>query len=782
MMRYLFWILLLVSIGLADTHYVDLSLSADGTGTALDPWQWSKACTSWAAGDVVNVRGTGANKTITTAAVKGTSGSHVTIQQWVGEAQAIFTNTASTSCLVIDDHYQEYDWIDDGTLHWTAGANVTAARDADKKILNASLSLTMDANRADGDSLGYHSGLGPFSMTARNGISFKIMSSAPLSAGDIELVLSEDADGAKTNDYIILTTPAMVANRWYLVQKAPDTGTMASMNAATSVALYANAAIASGTIIHLEDINWVYSLSYYYDFAGINFIASAGDAQSSLVEPHGSHYITWTNCDFTGRGRSNPASGDYYPYVNMQGSAILTNHYCPAEYLTFTNCDFSGGYEGINYSGLTNISVVSCTFDSIGSRAINLNLSGQSGIISGCTFSNNRARSARFYWPGAENAAWTAAAPAQYTEFYQDRNANNSFDAGEPIVQYDSTATYAYFWLIDNCENLIATDSYHFRDTAGNTKEWVTSGGGGSDIHASNISFQGNMWGFTIEKNIFVTGLNGYALETNNSITALNPCADILFQNNVYWSTVVPAMLLGNGTNIHVYNNTLLCSPASMASFQLEANLSDIDIRNNIVNDVTDSTTACTITGSHNLWAEDSADMISELQGDGDSLYAQDFSTGYFTNYATKDFTLAATSPALNTASATYAPATDIVGTVRPQGVADDIGAYEGVNSDPVLGSIGKQTIVLTAAISCTATVTDADGIGGTLHTFTLSNNPTWLTIGANNGVLAGTPPYPGLWRNVRVTVTDGGGATDYEDFLIEVTTGTYYGPVMRLN
>jgi hypothetical protein len=41
------------------------------------------------------------------------------------------------------------------------------------------------------------------------------------------------------------------------------------------------------------------------------------------------------------------------------------------------------------------------------------------------------------------------------------------------------------------------------------------------------------------------------------------------------------------------------------------------------------------------------------------------------------DFRLTVTSPAKDTASATYAPATDYLSTVRPQDLADDIGAYE---------------------------------------------------------------------------------------------------------
>ena len=55
-----------------------------------------------------------------------------------------------------------------------------------------------------------------------------------------------------------------------------------------------------------------------------------------------------------------------------------------------------------------------------------------------------------------------------------------------------------------------------------------------------------------------------------------------------------------------------------------------------------------------------------------------------FTDYSNGDFTVKDTSSVLyNTGSATYAPATDIIGTSRPQSTDDDIGAFELIAEAP---------------------------------------------------------------------------------------------------
>jgi hypothetical protein len=48
-----------------------------------------------------------------------------------------------------------------------------------------------------------------------------------------------------------------------------------------------------------------------------------------------------------------------------------------------------------------------------------------------------------------------------------------------------------------------------------------------------------------------------------------------------------------------------------------------------------------------------------------------------FTDYANQNFTVLSSSPAVNAGNATYAPPVDRKGVARPQGAADDIGAYE---------------------------------------------------------------------------------------------------------
>jgi hypothetical protein len=92
------------------------------------------------------------------------------------------------------------------------------------------------------------------------------------------------------------------------------------------------------------------------------------------------------------------------------------------------------------------------------------------------------------------------------------------------------------------------------------------------------------------------------------------------------------------------------------------------------------------------------------------------------------------------------------------------------VNSPPVMNTIGKQLATNTVAWGIVAFATDPDG---DTKTWTISGNPTWMSINSSTGAITGTPPNPGIW-NVTVTCTATGGS-DSKTFEVEVSTGTYY-------
>lgn len=92
----------------------------------------------------------------------------------------------------------------------------------------------------------------------------------------------------------------------------------------------------------------------------------------------------------------------------------------------------------------------------------------------------------------------------------------------------------------------------------------------------------------------------------------------------------------------------------------------------------------------------------------GWTTVAYDTSTGSgFQNItdATRDFRIKSTSALVNTGTATGAPATDIVGTIRPQGSAYDVGAWEYVASGGGITLTGQSTTVAQGSVGPSITV-----------------------------------------------------------------------------
>jgi len=151
--------------------------------------------------------------------------------------------------------------IEDCEDVWVAGSGDTIAVDSLEKVKGTkSVSIELVANRSDGDKLAYED-FDSIDIRAQNKeepeeltlthIGFWIKSSAALDAGDLELVVSEAANGAKTGTYSESLTIALTADTWTFVQVAE---TLTDFELVVSVALYANATLASGLILHIDDV------------------------------------------------------------------------------------------------------------------------------------------------------------------------------------------------------------------------------------------------------------------------------------------------------------------------------------------------------------------------------------------------------------------------------------------------------------------------------------------------------------------------------------------------
>lgn len=133
---------------------------------------------------------------------------------------------------------------------WTAGTNVTNADSTTHVQGTYSQSFTLTAARADGDKLGY-TDFTAVDVSAKTYVGFWIRASAALAASALEVVVCEAANGAKTGTYVESLSTALAADTWTFVCLAK---TLTSCNAVISIGLYANATLANGLVIYLDDV------------------------------------------------------------------------------------------------------------------------------------------------------------------------------------------------------------------------------------------------------------------------------------------------------------------------------------------------------------------------------------------------------------------------------------------------------------------------------------------------------------------------------------------------
>ena len=199
----------------------------------------------------------------------------------------------------------------------------------------------------------------------------------------------------------------------------------------------------------------------------------------------------------------------------------------------------------------------------------------------------------------------------------------------------------------------------------------------------NNNKSNGNAQGF------WLTGSNGTLMVTNNIIYLPNS-----------GNTLIGAMPTTDGTNpygnsfaAYILNNTLVGGKWGNISIE---NSPNAVIKNNIIRNLKSNSVALRIQAAdpaaakvdYNLfYAPDGNPIIyyhesqyltlTQWKAKGYDVHSK-MADPQLVNIAGRDFSLKGTSPAINAGIADpNAPAIDYIGTLRPQGRAFDIGAYE---------------------------------------------------------------------------------------------------------
>jgi len=101
-------------------------------------------------------------------------------------------------------------------------------------------------------------------------------------------------------------------------------------------------------------------------------------------------------------------------------------------------------------------------------------------------------------------------------------------------------------------------------------------------------------------------------------------------------------------------------------------------------------------------------------------------------------------------------------------------------NQNPTISGSPPTSATVGQAYSFKATATDPDN--DTL-TYSVANQPAWLSINSSTGVLSGTPTAAGSFNNITITVSDGkGGSASLAAFSVAVAAATTGAGTVTLN
>ena len=417
-----------------------------------------------------------------------------------------------------------------------------------------------------------------------------------------------------------------------------------------------------------------------------DWVSDAGNQPSglNLVDVQYVNRFWLLNSVLIGAAVDFMSGGTYAPYA-YDGDAIFFDGDATdgggAQFITIDGCTITGGYNGVRCArNGSNWTINNSEFSGVNDNSVQFaGGNGDNSVVSNCEIHNLSSESGIVWWDGSATGDWSGR-------------------EGEAIIQ-DTTNATATFWEFRDT----GTDLYMFPDGAGpiprrnNDFTWrlvsdpdniffeVTGGGGNSDdVHSDGFSAEGNCDGLLVDSCLFYDGGITYQLLkiNDNGITAT-------VQNCVFFSEIPASVLVLNekADEVNYYNNTIIAFASrenGAIRFQQGAGGdADYNVHNNVITGgiYSSGDMIC----SNNIWAVTQGELNDNLEGAG-STYNADLTnsgsprlfTNYAENFSTFDFSIFnISSTQVDAASATFAPADDFNGDSRPNGSADDIGAYE---------------------------------------------------------------------------------------------------------
>jgi len=440
-------------------------------------------------------------------------------------------------------------------------------------------------------------------------------------------------------------------------------------------------------VVQIRDTN-------YLKFDGWNLDAGWADAEKMYTinfSQAGADEIYFKDCNIYGTRRINPSFGDFFPYYHAPAYGGVAQPYviyvntAAINDVTIDGCTFRHGFNFLELKRNSTWIIKNSTFHRSGGNA-GINSGGDYGTdvhitVQDCTFYDFKPYYGLYSYLGTETAGDWDNLSAYETI---------TFSTGATGIFWSWTGTYVQFWADDenNLPTAAEADGTTITRDSDPSNYIFTKSGAVQQAHNDCIVFPNDAGRpdnpCIIERCLFYNCHNDFL----KSEGAENSDPNFIFRNNVCWTTEegtadLDKHLLIGGGDVEIYNNIFISEHVGQIAFQISSNAQSSIVVNNIISYVNTACVPATTTVGYNIFMQSVGDIDDDLEGTGD-IYGQDFAdipagnNRYFTDFTNNDYSVYnSSSPQVGTASAMYAPSDDFIGTVRPQGGTDDIGAYE---------------------------------------------------------------------------------------------------------